>query len=219
MLLVLGLPFPRRLGFDARSDPEWSTELAATAAGFEATNQMWSKARHAFDVSFSVRTRDDYMQIRAHFHAMRGRAKGFLFRDPLDYQATATEGVTSVLDGSPTAWGLAKRYGSGTDAYDRRITRPTLGTVVIWRKRGMTTTDVTSACVIDYGGPSTDEPGGQFYVSGHQSGDVYTWAGEFLVPCRYDVDRLPGLIVDRNPGAGGQLLVQCESIPLVEVRE
>jgi hypothetical protein len=56
-------------------------------------------------------------------------------------------------------------------------------------------------------------------VTGHAPGDVYTWTGQFWVPSQYGVDKLPSVIVDRNPGSDGQLLVQCEAIPIVEVFE
>jgi uncharacterized protein (TIGR02217 family) len=213
------MSFPRRLSFGANSDPAWLTELATTSAGFDSTNQPWSQTRHHFDVSFAVRTADDYIAVREHFHTMRGRAKAFLFRDPLDNQVALANGVVGALEGSPTAWQLFRRYGSGNDLYDRRITRPVSGTLTVWRTRSMVTTNVTGSCVFDYGGSSTEEPGGTFIVSGHQSGDTYSWSGQFMVPCRYDIDRLPGLIVNRRPGEDGPLLVQCDAIPLVEVRE
>ena len=42
-------------------------------------------------------------------------------------------------------------------------------------------------------------------------------AGEFRVPCRYDTDRLPAVAINRR--ADDELLVECPSIPLVEVNE
>jgi uncharacterized protein (TIGR02217 family) len=211
-MLIIDAPFPERIAFGARSEPGWLTELAVTSAGWESTNQRWAHTRHAYDVSLAVRTADDYALVRAHFHKVRGRAKGFLFKDPLDFSATVDDGVTDIADQSSDGWQLFKRYDSGTDAYDRRITRPVSGSLAIWRTRGMSTTNVTGSCSIDH-------DTGIFSVSGDAPGDVYTWSGQFRVPCRYDVDRLPTVIVNKQPGADGQLFVQCDAIPLVEVRE
>ena len=211
-MIIIDAPFPERIAFGARSEPGWSTELAVTASGWESTNQQWSHTRHAYDVSLAVRTAEDYALVRAHFHQVRGRAKGFLFKDPLDYSATVADGVTADTNTSSDGWQLLKRYGSGADLYDRRITRPVSGSLTIWRTRGVTTTDVTGSSTIDH-------DTGIFSVTGDAPGDVYTWAGEFRVPCRYDVDRLPTAIVNKQPGPAGQLFVQCDAIPLLEVRE
>jgi hypothetical protein len=56
-------------------------------------------------------------------------------------------------------------------------------------------------------------------VSGDTVGDVYTWSGEFWVPCRYGADQLPAAIINKEPAADGELLVECGSISVVEVRE
>lgn len=218
-LPLISATFPKRIGFGARSEGGWSTGQTETIGGFISTNEQWEDALHVFDVSLAVRKRSDYMEVRAHHHMARGRARAFLFLDSLDYEVTATEGVTADTGDSPFALQMFRRYGSGNDLYDRRITRPKQGTITIYRTRGGNTTDVTGSATIDYGGASTDLPGGTFTVTGHVGGDTYTWAGQFWVPCHYGVDQLPTVIVERNPGADGQLLVACEAIPVLEVRE
>jgi len=50
-----------------------------------------------------------------------------------------------------------------------------------------------------------------------QPTDVMSWAGQFDVPARFDVDVMKKQIVDRN-GSNGDLLVEWGSIPIVEVR-
>jgi uncharacterized protein (TIGR02217 family) len=208
------IPFPPRISLGAQRRPGWSTTVVATIAGFESTNQNWSRARHAYEVSLAVRTEDDYDTVVQHFHQVRGRAKAFPFKDALDYRVEASRGVLLDDGDSPTTgYHLAKRYGSGADAYDRRITRPKSGTVAIYRLRGGVTTDITGSATISYTTGWVTFTGGTVHA-----GDVLSWAGQFWVPCRYDVDQLPGLIVDRR-GSGGPLLVQCESIPILEVRE
>lgn len=206
---IINAPFPERISFGARSEPEWLTDLAEAFSGFESANQNWTQARHRYDVSLSVRTATDYVTVREHFHTVRGRSKGFLFKDPLDYAVATSQGVTSETADSD-GWQMYKRYGSGADKYDRIITRPVSGSVAIYRTRSAVTTNVTADCTIDH-------DTGVFDVTGDANGDVYTWSGEFRVPCRYDVDRLPTAIVNKQPN--GDLYVACDSIPLVEVRE
>lgn len=207
------IPFPECIALGAQGDTFWSTNVVTTGGGFDATNQNWRDARHAYDVSFAVRTVSDYQAIRAHFHQVRGRAKKFLFRDFLDYAVAQSEGV--LLDDDldpPSANGsfqLHKEYGSGGDAYARKITRPQ-SPIVVYRTRAGVTTVIS---------PTVDYTTGQVTITGHQSGDTYAWSGEFSVPCRYDTDRLPALAINREPGSDGELYVQCSSIQIVEVRE
>jgi uncharacterized protein (TIGR02217 family) len=211
-MLFVDIPFPSRIAFGAKSEPEWSTTIVASFGGGEIENQNWEDVRHSYDVSFAVRNVTDYREVKAHFMQVRGRAKAFPFKDFLDFTATGEEGITEeTSDG----WQLLKRYGGETtdmlDVYDRRITRPRVDTLKITRTRSGTPSDVTSACTFD--------AGGMFSVTGDTAGDVYTWTGEFDVPCRYGVDKLPAVAINKEPGEHGELLVTCDAIPLVEVLE
>jgi uncharacterized protein (TIGR02217 family) len=203
------VPFPDCIAFGAESRPTWQTEISVSASGWEQTNQDWSHPRHEFDVSMAVRTASDYMLIRNHFHAVRGRTHRFRFKDPLDFQATASEGVADV---AAADWQMYKRYGSGGSAYDRLITRPVSGTVAVFRTRTGITSDVTGSATIDY-------ETGSVSMAGHVAGDVYTWSGEFDIVVRYDLDALPTVIINKQPGAAGELLVDCPSIKLIEKRD
>lgn len=212
-MIYVNVPFPERIAFGAQRRTGWRTSLATTAAGFEAVSQDWSRARYSFDLSFAVRDADDYTAIVAHFHTMRGRFKSFPFTDVLDYRATAETGV--VIDAESDGYQLAKRYGTGADAYDRPITRPAAG-AQIFRDRSSVVTDITGSSTIDPATGLVEFTGGTVI-----EGDVLSWVGEFFIPCRYDVDELPALIVNRQPGDEdfGNLLVEANSIPIVEVRE
>jgi uncharacterized protein (TIGR02217 family) len=192
---------PECISFGAQADAMWSTNIVALTSGRESSNQNWQDCRHVYDISYGVRSPSDYNAIRVHFHTMRGRAKKFPFKDPIDNAATQAEGALLENDESPSQWQMFKRYGD----YDRKITRPVAGLTVYRTRTGVTTT-IT---------PTINYSTGLATISGHANGDTYNWAGSFLVPCRYDTDRLPALIVDRET----DLLVRCDSIPLVEVRE
>lgn len=213
-MVFVDVEFPPRIALGAQRRPGWNTTVTQTTSGAESTNQNWSRARHSFDVSFSVRTAGDYDEVVQHFHSVRGRAKFFPFKDALDYRVEASRGVLLDDGDSPTTgYTLGKTYGTGAAMYQRRITRPKAGTVAIYRSRAGTTTTITGSATISYTTGFVTFTGGTVVA-----GDVLSWSGQFFVPCRYDTDELPGVIVDRAP-AGGDLLVRCDGIPLVEVRE
>jgi uncharacterized protein (TIGR02217 family) len=203
----LNAPFPDRIAFGAERVPEWSTLLAENAAGYSFANQNWSNALHAYDVSLSVRVSSDYKTVLAHFHQVRGRAYSFPFKDFLDYQVAETESVATLVTGS--IYQLGKVYGS-TNPYTRKITRPVSGTCTFYRTRSAVQTVIT---------PTVDYNTGKITVTGHTTGDTYQWAGEFRVPVRYLADRLPAAAINKQAGITGELIVDCSSILLGEVRE
>lgn len=205
------MEFPRRIAFQARAEAQWNTAITSMLSGFEATNQNWSQTRHAFDAGLAIRTASDYLQVKTHFHAMRGRAKSFPFLDPIDHTVSQSAGV---LTGAASALQMFYRYGDGAGVYDRKITRPRTGTIAVFRRRSGVTSDVTGSATISY-------TTGVVAITGDVTGDTYAWSGEFFVPCRYDVDQLPGAIVDRQPPGREkrELLVNVDSIPMLEVRE
>ena len=211
MATYVDIPFPPRIAMGAQRRPGWRTNVVETTGGHERTDQQWSKARHRYDVSFAVRTSVDYETVQDHFHTMRGRAKVFPFLDAVDYKVAASKGVLTDDGSSPTSLQLGKVYGTGADKYTRAITRPRSGYVNIYRLRSGNTTDITAACSISY------TTGIVNVLTAGAPGDVLSWAGQFWVPCRYGTDELPTLVVDRQPA--GELLVRCDSIPIVEWRE
>lgn len=211
----VNVTFPDCIAMGAQSDAGWLTDVTSTTAGFDYTNQRWQDSRHYFDVSFAIRNRVDYLLVRSHFHEVRGRARKFLIKDFLDFQCAASEGVllTTALV-APAANGtfyLHKRYGS-TSAYYRKITRPD-SPIIVYRTRSAVTTNITGA------GAAVTYTTGEVVITGHMSGDTYSWAGTFKVPARYDIDRIPGVAINKEPGADGELLVTCDSIVIVEVKE
>lgn len=215
MNIITDAALPDRITFGAQADPTWSTVIVETVSGRETSIQNWSDARHRYDIALAISTAADYQAVRAHFHTVRGRANGWLLRDPLDHTVTSAAGKLLGAGGAAVAadgsYQLYLRYGSGADAYDRKITRPD-DPVQIIRTRSGTPTDIEGTdATVNY---ST----GAVAITGHASGDTYAWAGRFRVPVRYDTDRLPSVIIDRQRG-GGQLLVRVDSIPVVEVRE
>lgn len=215
-MAFINVPFPERIGFGALSEPSWLTIIPTTQSGHESPDEQWSDARHSYDVSLAVRTTTDYAEVRTHFHEVRGRGNRFPFKDYLDFQVSTANG--KVLDPSDYSavdldgsYQLFKQYGA-VNPYLRKITRPD-SPIQVFRTRAGSTTDITGA------GASVTYTTGVVAITGHQSGDTYSWSGTFKVPCRYGVDQLPTAIINKQPGVDGELLVECSSIPLIEVRE
>jgi uncharacterized protein (TIGR02217 family) len=211
----IDIPFPDCIAFGAQSDVMWLTNIVQSIGGYESANQNWEDAKHVYDVSFAVRTAGDYQDIREHFNQVRGRANTFPFKDYLDFEVTA--GVLLSAAGSiPAASGtfyLHKRYGSGGSLWDRKITRPDSTLTGVYRTRSAVVTNILGTdAVVTY-------TTGAVALANHFGGDTYTWAGTFKVPCRYDTDRLPAAIINKQPGQAGELLVDVQSIAIVEVRE
>jgi len=206
--------FPPRIAMGAQRKTRWRTTIVQTQSGREFSNQEWSRAQHTYDVGFAVRTATDYDAIVQHFHSVRARAMSFPLQDKLDFQCTADRGLVVNAGGSPTELSLAKKYGAGAYAYNRAITRPVVATLTVYRLRSGATTNITASTTVSATTGAVVIAGGVFLP-----GDVLSWSGRFLVPCRYDTDELPALIVDRRVGEGGEMLVRCDGISIVEVRE
>jgi uncharacterized protein (TIGR02217 family) len=213
----IDIAFPDCIAFGAQSEVTWQTNIATSIGGYDVGNQNWEDNRHRFDISFTVRTVSDYQEVRTHFNSVRGRANAFPFKDYLDFTVTQANG--QILTGAGAAvsangtYYLHKRYGSGGSLYDRKITRPDSTLTGVYRTRAAVTTNILgSDATVTY-------TTGAVVIANWQSGDTYTWAGSFKVPCRYDTDRLPGAIINKEPGVDGELLVSVGSIPILEVRE
>jgi uncharacterized protein (TIGR02217 family) len=203
-MTYLALTFPPKIALGALRDDNWSTSVIETFGGHTKRNQNRSRSKREWDLSFAVRVVSDYRAIEAHHHQARGQAHTFPFKDYLDFAVAAADSVCTLVTGS--TYQLGRTYGA-VNPYVRTITRPKSGTCTFYRTRSAVTSTIA---------PTVDYATGRITVTGHVEGDVYTWAGEFDVPCRYASDTMPGAIVNREPGADGEHFVQCSSILIKE---
>jgi uncharacterized protein (TIGR02217 family) len=201
----VNIEFPPRIAYGVMRDAAWSTTAVRTFGGYTSTNQNWDRTQYSFDLSFAVRTIADYRDIVAHFHQVRGRARKCPFKDYLDFEVAAADGVATLITGS--TYQLGKTYGA-TNPFVRKITRPKSGTCTFYRTRSAVQSTIS---------PTVDYATGQITVTGHAEGDTYQWAGEFDLACAYRADTLPGAIINRKPA--DDYLVQCESILIEEIFE
>ena len=133
--------FPEDIAPDPQGGPLYSTDLVAVASGYEKRNQNWAAARHEFDVGYT-RNQAQLDALLAFFHAVKGRAYGFRYKDHADYAvavAAGRLGTGSVGDGTPDPFQLVKRYTSGANTTDREIKKPVSGTVSLYKNAALQT--------------------------------------------------------------------------------
>jgi uncharacterized protein (TIGR02217 family) len=135
------------------------------------------------------------LAVIGHFHIVKGRGYSFRFKDWNDYDAVDV----AMVEVSPTAWQLVKRYNVGGYEHVRTITKPVLGTVAI-KIGGSPVT------------PSSIDHQTGLVTFGSTPGSAPTATFQFDVPVRFDTDSLP---VQAN--AWDQQIVSA--IDLVEVLE
>ena len=202
------LPYPLALGRDATVTPEFSTSVSVTASGFERRNSLWSNARLRFDVGPGIRSEYELGQLLGFFRARRGAARGFRLRDPSDFSSNAmiaapaaTDQLLGLGDGTRSAFALVKRYGEGSEAQVRRVTRPVAASLVV---------SVAGAAV---SAGWTLGPLGIITFTSPPAANAAVKAGFlFDVPVRFAEDHLD---ISGHTFASGE----APSVPVIEIRE
>ena len=200
--------FPLRVAFGTTGGPERRTDIVRLSNGYETRNQRTRHSWRRYDAGSGVRSVDDLVAVLHFFEARRGRLTGFRFRDPFDF-SSATQGRVPGPDDQPLGFGdgettvfrLAKRYGSGSDAYIRPIEKPVPGSVLV----GVGGVAVTTGLAIE---PAA---GTVTFAAPPGAGAVLTAGFEFDVPVRFDMDHLSINVAAFEAG-------DIPSIPLIEVR-
>ncbi len=201
-------PFPLHLGLGASGGPEFQTQVAQLATGFEQRNLLWQSARLRYDAGIGIRSEADLAALVAFFRARRGQAQAFRFRDPLDHSSADNGlGPPSPRDqllgtgtGTRVRFPLVKRYG-GPGGEERAITRPVDGTVRV------------AVAGVELSSGWTLEPQGIVRLeTPPEPGALVTAGFLFDVPARFASDRLEISLIGWRAG-------EPLSVPIVEVRE
>lgn len=192
---------PQCVHYGIDCNPVWRVDLATLTDGRESPNLVWSQARHEYSLDFHTKNPVEYTAAKSHFMKARAQFKKWPFRDPLDFEVARDEGV--VVE-TVQGYRIAKRYGSGSEAYDRTISRPT----------GAVLYEGDSVAL----GITINPENGYLVGVGSDGIDVgdFSWSGEFFVPVRYDIDRFPSKVTNRT---GEGFFVDVSGIQVVEVRE
>jgi len=205
--------FPLGVAFGASGGPQWRTDVVTLASGAEARNARWAGSRRRYDAGSGIRSLSDLQAVALFFERMRGRLTGFRFRDPFDHLSSAApgaggdpnalDGPLGVGDGATDVFALVKTYGSGAQAYVRRIAKPVAGSVRIARD-GVELADGSDFACDSSTGLVT------FLGGAPALGAVLTAGFRFDVPVRFDIDRLDMSLTHVRAG-------RVPTIPLVEI--
>lgn len=179
--------FPTDISFGRPGGPEYQTDVVVLESGHEQRNSYWTEPRYSWDVGYGFRNVEKIYQLLEFFHACRGRAKPFRFKDWLDYKSCAVNLTPAPTDQSlgaaaanQTTFQLKKAYPESPYSTSIDIIKPKGSTIRIAVNGVEVTTGWTvneSTGVITRGTPLA-------------GGETITWGGEFWRKCRFDIDKL-----------------------------
>jgi uncharacterized protein (TIGR02217 family) len=219
-MAFLEVQFPPAVSFGSVGGPTYYTRLHSSGSGYEYRNAVWGAPLHRYEAAWGVRTQSDLEDVIQFFHAVKGRANAFRFKDWMDfkscdYNATPaqTDQTIGTGDGVTTTFQLVKVYsqtdGTTTLTTTRTITKPVSGTVIV-EVNGVLQT-VTTDYTVDYATGIVTFEAGSIPADTH----VVKAGFQFDVPCRFDVDQLDLQVENYNQNHG---FLGGATIPVIEVR-
>lgn len=204
--------FPTAISRGATGGPERRTDIVTLGSGYEERNSRWADSRRSYNAGYGVQSLDDLNAVIAFFEERRGRLYGFRWKDHADWRSCLPSATPTALDqqlgtgdGAVTDFQLAKQYGSIHAPWQRRITKPVAGSILLAvdgapRSIGShAVADITTGVI-------TFQPG---HIPA--DGAIVTAGFDFDVPVRFDTDKLEVNLQGLQHGA-------IPSIPVVEVR-
>jgi uncharacterized protein (TIGR02217 family) len=196
--------FPSDISQGVTFGPKFVTAVATVPGGAEQRNKNRATSLCEGDCAHGLKNQAQLATLIKFFRSVGGRYAGFRFKDWSDFQCAAADSQCTLVSGS--VYQLQKVYQSAVSFNEvRDIKKPVAGTLTIYRTRSGVTTDITGATTID-------TTLGRITVTSHVAGDVYTWTGEFDVPCRFDTDHMATSIQDFQIYAWNQIMIK--EIPL-----
>ncbi len=202
--------FPDSISLGATGGPIENTRIISIGSGIESRDSRWSTPRGKWDVSTGLKNDADLETLISFFRVVRGRFRGFRFKDWLDFKSVAKNLTTSDADqnigtgdGSKTDFQLTKKYTFTFDSRTRTIVKPVNGTVKI-AVNGVGKTEGTDFLVHTSLGIIsifTPPPNGQAVTAGF----------EFDIPARFETDELRVTGITPN-------VSQWERINVIEIK-
>lgn len=182
----------------SRGGPRSSRTKVYTQSGRLSQNFNWSRPLYAFDISYGIKTVENFEEVLALFHIVMfgGPYEGFRMRYWNDYRATRDKSALRNVGGS--VWQLQRLYSKGAYTYARDIAKPRAGAVIY---------DASGAPLT----ASVDTTTGLATVTGTPA----SWEGTFDVPVTFVDDALDSIELD---GIAGHELSGLPSIKLEELK-
>lgn len=201
--------FPTDIALGAIGGPSRRTEIVTLGSGQEQRNARWSASRRKYNAGYGVKTLDDLSEVLSFFEERRGKLFGFRYRDPMDYKSarpkneiTNTDQIIGAGNGTKTSFQLIKNYGEGASAWQRKIDKPVVESMLL------SIDGVGQVEGVDF---ECDNATGVIEFSNPPINDALVKAGfEFDVPVRFDTDEV---LVNLTTFLAGDIA----SIPLVEL--
>lgn len=195
--------FPPCISANMQAGPGYLADQAWSLSGQRAFNLYDPLPQREYSLSVPVRAGQDFEELVAFFLAVRG-LDPFLFKDWSDYLGTLTNTSATLIAGAK--YQLNRIYAAPGRTVTRPIYKPSAG-IKVWRTRSGSTTDITATSTISTTLGTVD-------VTGHSSGDTYTWTGEFYVPVCFSDPKAVWDVI-----GGSNMLTEWADISLRESRE
>ncbi len=202
--------FPEGIAYGATGGPEESTRVIVLGSGFEQRDARWSQPRGVWNVATGLKDDQDVEDLLGFFRIVRGRFRGFRFKDWLDFKTvpvsqtiTKDDQIFGVGDNSTTEFQLVKDYSFGATTVTRTILKPRPETVLIASDGALQTVDTDY--ILDAA------LGTVIFLTAPTAGKILTWGGEFDTPVRFDSDKIA--ITGITHG-----ISNWDSITVVEIR-
>lgn len=200
--------FPVEISLGARGGPERRTDIVVLGSGREERNARWADSRRRYNAGYGVKSLAALHEVIAFFEERRGRLYGFRWKDRADHLScapgatpAATDQAIGTGDSATDSFQLVKSYGSAFAPWQREITKPVAGTVL-----------VALDGVEQASGWSVDAATGIVTFTAPPGAGVAVTVGfEFDVPVRFDSDFLEINLAAFEAG-------EIPDIPLVEIR-
>lgn len=203
------------VGYDygATGGHGWATQVIAYPNGRTRRNMDRSVALGAWELGNRNVDLQTLETLRGFFHAMRGRAHSFLYKDWNDYLAIQQP---LEIDGGLTTQ-LTKTYGLSINPWVRDILKPDPSTVVIEVNQGTAGWETLEAGVDYELDPST---GIVTWDVAPDTGAEIRWTGKFWVPVRFDSDIFDAQFLGiEEREDGDELAYHIGGLPLIEEPE
>lgn len=193
----------------------WSTTVLSGISGLEVRNANWSYPLHRFNAAAGVKSLDDLQTLLIFHTVMQGRQTGFLIFDATDYKTAQTSqslpkggshrGTAALVASTTDQYQLFKSYTFGARTQLRKITRPKVGSLLIYSSA---LAQITSGFSVNYDTGIVTSTTAVGY-----------WSGEFFVPCRFESDELPFDLLRFSDTAAFASLSELGEISITEIRE
>lgn len=210
----LDIDFPKDIAYNAVGGSSFSTNVIQAANSSEMRNVNWQDPIHKYNISYGLKTFVQMKKLADLFLQVKGRAHSFRFHDWFDYDAYKQE-LKKIDDNH---FQFVKTYGSGSNTYERKITKLVKGRTTIWMcDKSLDTCesdpiyDDRSNFIIKQYNASVDYDAGIIIIDNDNTNKYLIASFHFDVSVRFDIDYLPIKIKCKNDFI-------CDDIYLIEVR-